>query len=377
MQSAQVISFLVTIVGLVTIRLLSVSLVILNLESYIGKDTPAQQNAGCTNDNASVIENKESESEEPKYVEPLLYKPPLPFPQRFIKAKLDKQFGKFLEMLKKLQVNVPFTDVLIEMPSYAKFLKDILSNKRKLEECSTVALTEECSAVLQNKLPRKLKDPGSFSIPCVIGNTKFERALCDLGVSVSFMPLSVFEKLGLGELEPTRISLQLADRLVRYPKGMLRDVVVKVGKMCFPTDFVIVEMEEDSHISIILGRPFLATAGTQIDMKNGKLSLNSGSQKVEFNLSKTIKYPSDDDDSCYMIEAIDGIVREFFDELISKNTSESLSSDPEDKSSASGEKDEIEHDSLNSKLLAPASVARINNAGCTPSDAGTTAEERP
>ncbi|XP_078166211.1 uncharacterized protein LOC144560859 [Carex rostrata] len=321
-------------------------------------------NAGCTDDNAGVIENKESESEEPKYVEPPPYKPPLPFPQRFVKAKLDKQFGKFLEMMKKLQVNVPFTDVLTKMPSYAKFLKDILSNKRKLEDCSTVALTKECSAVLQNKLPQKLKDPGSFSIPCVIGNTKFERALCDLGASVSLMPLSVFEKLGLGELEPTRISLQLADRSVRYPKGILKDVAVRVGKMCFPADFVIVEMEEDSHIPIILGRPFLATAGTQIDVKNGKLSLNLGNQNVEFNLNKTIKYPSDDDDSCYMIEAIDGIVRKFFDELVAQNTSESLSSDPEVEFSPSSEVDEIEHDSLNSKPYT-SKCTIVENSGCT------------
>ncbi|XP_058000723.1 uncharacterized protein LOC131178800 [Hevea brasiliensis] len=98
-----------------------------------------------------------------------------------------------------------------QLPSYAKFLKEILSNKRRLEDYETVALTEECSALLQNKLPLKLKDPESFSIPCHIGDTNIDKALCDLGASVSLMPLSIFEKLKVGELKPTTISLQLID----------------------------------------------------------------------------------------------------------------------------------------------------------------------
>ncbi|XP_020258189.1 uncharacterized protein LOC109834561 [Asparagus officinalis] len=177
------------------------------------------------------------------------------------------------------------------MPSYAKFLKEILSNKRKLEEYETVALTEECSAIIQNKLPPKLKDPGSFSIPCVIGNVSINRALCDLGASVSLMPMSIYKKLGIGDLKPTTISLQLADRSVKYPVGILEDVPIQVGKFFIPVDFVILEIEEDSNIPIILGRPFLATAGAIIDVKNGRLSLNIGGETVEFDLSNTMKFP--------------------------------------------------------------------------------------
>ncbi|KAJ9182270.1 hypothetical protein P3X46_006285 [Hevea brasiliensis] len=117
----------------------------------------------------SARKGKEEVGEkEEKYIPLEPYKPQLPFPQRFQKAKLDEQFGKFLEVLKKLYINVPFIDALSQMPSYAKFLKEILSNKRRLENYETVALTEECSAILQRKLPPKLKDPGSFSIPCHI-----------------------------------------------------------------------------------------------------------------------------------------------------------------------------------------------------------------
>ncbi|KAJ8761414.1 hypothetical protein K2173_001545 [Erythroxylum novogranatense] len=141
------------------------------------------------------------------------------------------------------------------MPSYAKFLKEILSNKRRLEEYATVKLNEECSAILSRKLPPKLKDPGSFTY----------KALMDLGASINLMPLSVFRKLGLTEPKPTTISLQLADRSITYPRGIIEDVLVKVEKFIFPVDFLVFDMEEDIDNPIILGRPFMATAQTIID----------------------------------------------------------------------------------------------------------------
>ena len=104
------------------------------------------------------------------------------------------------------------------MPKYAKFMKDILRNKRKLEDHETVMLNKECSAILQNKLPPKLKNPGSFTIICTIKKFYFEKALCDLGASFNLMPLSVFRTLGLGESKHTSISLQLGDKSVKYPR---------------------------------------------------------------------------------------------------------------------------------------------------------------
>ena len=100
-------------------------------------------------------------------------------------------------MFKKLQLNVPFADALEKMPSYAKFMKDILLKKQKLENYETISLIEECSAILQKKLPHKLKDPRSFTIPYTIDNAVFKRALCDLGASITLMPLSIFRRLGL------------------------------------------------------------------------------------------------------------------------------------------------------------------------------------
>ncbi|XP_073154065.1 uncharacterized protein [Henckelia pumila] len=156
---------------------------------------------------------------------------PPPFPAALKKAKLDSQFGKFLEVFKKLNINIPFADALMQMPSYAKFLKEILSNKRKLEEHAMISLTENCSAL----------------------------ALCDLGASINLMSYSVFRKLSLGEPKSTRMSLQLADRSIKYPRGIIEDVLVKLDKFIFPVDFVVLDMEEDLDMPLILGRPFLAT----------------------------------------------------------------------------------------------------------------------
>lgn len=190
--------------------------------------------------------------------------PQISYPQRLIKQKEDKQFSKFLEVFKKLQINIPFVEALEQMSGSAKFMKGILSRKRRLDEFETVALTKECSAVLQRKLPPKLKDPGSFTISCTIDKMSFSKCLCDLGESINLMPLSVFNQLGLPAPTPINISLQLADISVMYPRGIMEDVLVKMDRFIFPADFIILDYEEDKNISIILGRPFLATGKTLI-----------------------------------------------------------------------------------------------------------------
>ncbi|KAK5812103.1 hypothetical protein PVK06_027511 [Gossypium arboreum] len=158
---------------------------------------------------------------------------------------MDAQFGKFLELFKQLRNNLPFVEAISQMPTYAKFLKDLLTNKRKFEEFSMVELTEECSAILQNKLPTKQKDLGSFTIPCLIGSLNVEKALADLGASINLMPYKMFKQLGLGEPKPTRISILLADRSIKYPRGIIEDVLIKVDKFIFPVDFVALDMDED------------------------------------------------------------------------------------------------------------------------------------
>ncbi|KAG8644026.1 hypothetical protein MANES_11G091452v8, partial [Manihot esculenta] len=153
------------------------------------------------------------------------------------------------------------------------------------------------NAIIQNKLPSKLKDTGSFTIPCNISNVGFIRALCDLGTSTNLMPLFVFRKLGLGEVKPTRVYLQLANRSVTYPKGVIKDMLVKVDKFIFSIDFIILNMEKDREISFILGHPFLATGMTLIDLHEGKLTLRVGQEEVTFNILQSTNY-SNTTDNC-------------------------------------------------------------------------------
>ena len=147
------------------------------------------------------------------------------------------------------------------MPNYAKFLKELVVNKKRLEEYAMVALTEECSAILLNKYPPKLKDLGSIVVPCTFGKLANVGSLCDLGASVNLVPSSIYKKLGIGELAPTTIKLQLVNRSIKQLLEVVRNILVKVGKFFFPTDFYVLDMDDACDTSIILGRPFLAIEG--------------------------------------------------------------------------------------------------------------------
>ena len=121
-----------------------------------------------------------------------------------------------------------------------------------------------------------MQDPDSFTIPCIIGKVEFKKALCDLGASINLMPLSIVKRLSLGELTPTNMTLQMADITLAQPEGVLEDVLIKVGKFIFPVDFVVMDMEEDTQVPLLLGRPFLATRVSLIDVKKGELTLRVG-----------------------------------------------------------------------------------------------------
>ncbi|XP_024981726.1 uncharacterized protein LOC112518308 [Cynara cardunculus var. scolymus] len=177
------------------------------------------------------------------------------------------------------------------MPSYAKFLKDILSKKKKLTEYETVAFTEGCNALLTNKIPPKLKDPRSFNIPCSISGKEIGKALCDLCASINLMPLSVFNTLGIGEARSTTVTLQLANKIIAHPKGKIEDMLVQVDKFIFLVDFIILDFEADRDIPIILRRSFLATGETLVDGQKGELTMRLQDQKVTFNVFNFLKYP--------------------------------------------------------------------------------------
>ncbi|GJW69464.1 DNA-directed DNA polymerase [Tanacetum coccineum] len=186
------------------------------------------------------------------------------------------------------------------MPKGAKVLKDLLSHKEKLEKAtSSVKLSEECSAIIHKSLPQKEGDPGSFTLPCLIRPLTVKNALADLRASINLMPHSFFQRLGISKLKPTKMSIQLVDRSIKYPSGVCKNLLVKVGKFIFPVNFVILEMDEDELVPIILGRPFLAMVRAVIDVHEGKLSLRVRNETITFNIGKSMKSKHSRDDYLY------------------------------------------------------------------------------
>nr|ABA92211.1 hypothetical protein LOC_Os11g11840 [Oryza sativa Japonica Group] len=207
----------------------------------------------------------------------------LPFPQRSRKPSVDKQFACFVEVIQKIHINVPSLDAM-QVPTYARYLKDILKNKRPLPTTEVVKLTEHYSNIILHKLPEKKKDPGCPTITCSIEAQQFDQALCDLGASVSVMPKDVFDKLNFTVLTPTPMRLQLANSSVRYPAGIAEDVPVKIRDFFIPVDFVVLDMDTGKEKPLILGRPFLSTVGANIDVGTGsiRLHINGKEEKFEF-----------------------------------------------------------------------------------------------
>ena len=215
------------------------------------------------------------------------YIPP-PFPQALRGKKKATQQAGILEVLRQVKVNIPLLDLIKQVPAYAKFLKDLCIIKKGLGIEKKAFLTEQVSAIIQSKYPVKYKDPGSPTISVNIGGNCIDKALLDLGASVNLMPYSVYKQLGLGELQPTNITLSLADRSVKIPKGIVEDVLVKIDKFYYPVDFVVLDTEpssnEPNHVPIILGRPFLATANAIINFRNGVMQLTFGNMTLELNI---------------------------------------------------------------------------------------------
>ncbi|CAN6570909.1 unnamed protein product [Malus baccata var. baccata] len=241
----------------------------------------------------------------------------VPFPSRFMQTKKEEAEKDILETFRKVQVNIPLLDAIKQVPRYAKFLKELCITRKRMSTKEVVKVGENVSAILQRKLPPKCKDPGSFTIPCVIGNTRFESAMLDLGASINVMPYSIYASMNLGALKNDGVIIQLADRSNAYPKGVLEDVLVQVNHLVFPADFYVLEMDESDHapsLPILLGRPFMKTARTKIDVYSGTLSMEFDGEVVNFNLSDSIKYPSEDH-SCFSIDIIDSLAQGYLDDL--------------------------------------------------------------
>ncbi|XP_020235005.1 uncharacterized protein LOC109814900 [Cajanus cajan] len=260
------------------------------------------------NENKDGDVKEESKKKGKEVVRPLPVKN-LPYPHAPSKKDKERLFARFLDIIKRLQIYIPFVEALEQMPSYARFMKELLTKKRKLSEDGIVELEAGCSAIIQKSLPQKSRDPGSFTLPVTIGNASVGKALLDLGASINLMPLSMLQRIGEVEVRPIRMTLQLANRSIKYPHGVVEDLLVKVDKFWFPVDFVVMDMEEDSEVPLILGRPFMKTAKVIIDVDDGKLKVRVQDDEVNFNVFEAMKHSSDKA-CCFRVDVIDELCME-------------------------------------------------------------------
>ncbi|GJW66527.1 reverse transcriptase domain-containing protein [Tanacetum coccineum] len=244
---------------------------VMNRDTEVTKDTMLPTNNGSTEDvQPPVIQVQSQNPTSEPVVDPVSAPMPnqrtsIPFPSRRNderrREKANDQIEKFYEIFRDLSFEISFTDALTLMPKFASTLKTLIRNKEKLSEMARTPLNENCSAVILNKLPKKLGDPGRFLIPCEFSGINTCNALADLGASINLMPYSVWKDLSLPELTPTCMTLELADHF-----------------------------EPDPRVPLILGRSFLKTSRALIDVYEGEITLRVGKEAITFNLDQTSRY---------------------------------------------------------------------------------------
>jgi hypothetical protein len=275
------------------------------------RDEHAEVSETLQRDKGKQVIKDTSSSADPSSETP--YVPRTPFLERL---KAPSHFGKqgekiqdMMETFKQVKVNIPLLDAIKQVPAYAKFLKDLCTQKRNNRKHipKKVILTEQVSSLIQHNTPPKFKDAGTPTISCVIGNTKIERALLDLGAGVNLLPYSVYQQLGLGELKLTSTVLQLADRSIKKPRGIVEDVLIKVDKFYYPVDFTVPDTEPvpclDKQIPVILGRPFVATANACINCRTGVMKISFGNMKIRLNIFTAFQNASDQK-ACFFLDEI-------------------------------------------------------------------------
>ncbi|KAL1223404.1 hypothetical protein V5N11_003467 [Cardamine amara subsp. amara] len=229
-----------------------------------------------------------------------------PFPERFAED-IEKEYEIMLEEeLLELEKSMTFDEAVEKLGPFGYGLRE-RTLKRIQDRRATAAKSQECQVIAQQEVlvQEKLEDPGSFTLPCSINNQAFGKALCDLGASVSIMPLSVAKRLGYHKFLPSMLSLVLADRTVRFPHGLLENVPVRIGKLEIPTDFIIMKMDEEPKDPLILGRPFLASSQVVIDAKTGEIILRAtNGLVVRFNTSSRLE-SSTFEGQLYSVEEVD------------------------------------------------------------------------
>ncbi|CAM8883012.1 unnamed protein product [Rhodiola kirilowii] len=211
----------------------------------------------------------------------------LPFP---VHARVQKQHvmdEDVFELFSKVEINIPLLEAIKQIPRYAKFLIVLCTDRRRSTRYDQELMSRNVSAVIQRKVPPKCGDPGTYTIPCTIGNIRIENCMLDLGASINVLLFSIYSCLRIGPLEPTGLTIQLADRSCKQPEGKIEDVLVQVGELVFPADFYVLKMENGGptdHAPILLGRPFLKTSKMKIDCGSGILSMEVEGEVFSFDI---------------------------------------------------------------------------------------------
>src|ERR1044072_8422621 len=232
--------------------------------------------------------SEKNEKEEEQRSEEVRRSPPiqrLPYPPNSTKIDQERQRRRFIDIFKHLKITVPFSEALEQIPSYGKYMKELLNKKGKLKELheeEVIQLNGSCSAILQRLPPPKHRNSRSLILPITLDNNQSCNAMIDSGATINLMPLTMLQRLGDVEVEPVRMTLQLADKSVKLPEGVAENVSVKVEHLNFPVDFVVVDVPEDKEVPLILGMPFIETSRTAFDVDTGILKVRQGNEEVHF-----------------------------------------------------------------------------------------------
>ena len=248
------------------------------------------------------------------------YPSALETPASFPFGKRGPRMDDMWDLFSQVKINIPLVKLIKEVPSYAKFLKDLCIQKRKLQAHlpKKVELTEHASSIVSNTLPPKFKDPGAPLISVTLGNINVKKALLDLGASVNILPGNLFDQHDLGTLQQTDVILQLADKSTKIPRGVLSDVIVKVEDFYYPVDFLVLDTEKtlkESQPTIILGRPFLATINAQINCRTGVMDIPFGNRKLRIHVFNAFPN-SPSDHECYRVDVVDDFVHQFTPKML-------------------------------------------------------------
>jgi hypothetical protein len=240
---------------------------------------------------------------------PIIFSPPL----ELSKKKRKKKHGlmsTLFETFKRADANVPLLKLIDNVPAYAQFLKNVCLHKRRFAANEKFLLNEEVSAIIQHHLPQRKPDFGSFVVGCRIGEESFDGTLMDMGTSINILPLATYQRLAIGPLKNTSVSLQLADGVTRLPIGIVEDVLIRVNKFILPADFVVLDMNEDVHMDeecpIILGKHFMAMAGVKINVQKGTICLKVLGEKVKLQVFQP-SYPQEVIQEVFATDLVRGV----------------------------------------------------------------------